>query len=189
MIKNNKLWLLAILTITLFSIVPNQAFAQQGVRSDPGFVDLDGVGGLNEFFNRDPKIDVSVEGALMKLVAEASRLEDPELANLLLKLKGVYVRGYETSRSESERARGHANKIGQDLVDAGWSSVIRVRNEQEHFQMCARYRGETIIGMVVLSIDVGAHETTFLNIVGNIDPGQIGRIGQKFNIGRVPNLD
>ena len=57
----------------------------------------------------------------------------------------------------------------------------------EHFQMFARYRGETVIGLVVLSVDKASRETTFLNIVGNIDPAQIGRVGQKFNIGNVPN--
>ncbi len=186
--RTKKLFILTIMGFCMACLLPNQAMARQCVRSDPGYIDLDKVGGLNTFFNRDPKIDVSVEGALMKLVAEASRTEDPELANLLTRLKGVYVRGYEMSKAESERVRSHANKIGEALVDAGWSSVIRVRNDQEHFQMFARYKGEMVIGMVVLSIDVEARETTFLNIVGNIDPGQIGRIGQKFNIDNVPEF-
>lgn len=187
--RSKNIFIFTIVCLLIGSLTPGVASARQSVRTDPGFIDLDRVGGFDTFFSRDPKIDVSVEGALMKLVAEASRTEDPELASLLSKLKGVYVRGYETTKAESERARNHANKIGQDLVEQGWSSVIRVRNETEHFQMFAKFKGEMVIGMVALSIDVKANETTFLNIVGNIDPGQIGRIGQKFNIGNVPNFN
>ena len=185
--NKSMLWRTAAFTVILIGIVAMPAFGRQNVRNDQGYIDLDRVGDWSSFLDRDPKIDVSVEGALMKLVAEASRIEDPELADLLHNLKGVYVRGYDTPSGDYERSRRHANEVGRELVDKGWSSVIRVRNEDEHFQMFARYRGETVIGMVVLSVDKASRETTFLNIVGNIDPAQIGRVGQKFNIGNVPN--
>jgi hypothetical protein len=184
-----KSGLVALLAVLSLGSVAVPSYAQQSVRNEPGYVDLDKVGGWSEFLRRDPKIDVSVEGALMKLVAEASRIEDPELADLLQKLRGVFVRGYETPREDMERTRSHANEVGRDLLDAGWSSVIRVRNEREHVQMFARYRGDIVIGMVVLSIKEADNETMFLNIVGAIDPAQIGRIGQKFNIGTVPEWE
>ena len=185
--NKNMQWRIAALTVMLIGMVVMPAFGRQNVRNDQGYIDLDRVGDWSSFLDRDPKIDVSVEGALMKLVAEASRVEDPELADLLHNLKGVYVRGYDTPSQDYDRSRRHANEVGRELVDRGWSSVIRVRNAGEHFQMFARYRGETVIGLVVLSVDKASRETTFLNIVGNIDPAQIGRVGQKFNIGNVPN--
>jgi len=184
-----KSGLAAVLVLLSFGSLATPASAQQSVRNELGFVDLDQVGGWSEFLNQDPKIDVSVEGALMKLVAEASRIEDPELADLLQKLRGVFVRGYDTSQGDMAGIRNHANQVGRDLVETGWSSVIRVRNEREHVQMFARYRGDIVIGMVVLSINEADNETMFLNIVGTIDPAQIARIGQKFNIGNVPEWD
>ena len=180
------IWLIAFVVVGL---VTPQFSAGQATRNDLGYINLDTFGGWSDVLGMEPKIDVSVEGALMKLVAEASRLEDPELAELLLGLKGVYVRGYETSKQQMGRARTHANQLGSKLIDAGWSSVIRVRNETEHVQMFTRLKGDLVTGMVVLSIDQSAGETMFVNIVGQIDPAQIGRIGQKFNIGNVPKFN
>lgn len=180
--KKYVLWLFAVMVMGFGS---TQLGWAQAVRNDPGYINLETFGGWSKLLGNEPKIDVSVEGTLMKLVAEASRLEDPELAELLLGLKGVYVQGFDVSKQQMANARIHANQLGSKLLDAGWSSVIRVRNESEHVQMFTRYRGETVSGMVVLSIDGTAGETMFVNIVGNIDPAQIGRIGQKFNIGNV----
>ena len=71
----------------------NEATAQSSSRPS-GFVNLEELGDLDAFFDEAPVVEVNVEGGLMKLVAAASRSEDPELADLLLRLSGVYVRGY-----------------------------------------------------------------------------------------------
>ena len=42
---------------------------------------------------------------------------------------------------------------------------------------------DEIAGVVLMSIDRYEDETVFLNIVGDIDPDQLSRIGDKFNIG------
>ena len=71
------------------------AWAQDDLKSDPGYVDLDQFDG---WFDEEPSIIVNIKGALLKLVAEASRYEDPELADLLHKLKAVQVRGFDLDR-------------------------------------------------------------------------------------------
>ena len=76
-----KMMLLALaLVVTAW---PNQAQAQnqRNARSHPGYVNLERMGDLSDLFESDAVIEVNVEGALMKLVAEASRFEDPELAD------------------------------------------------------------------------------------------------------------
>ena len=42
--------------------------------------------------------------------------------------------------------------------------------------------GRVIAGMVVMVVSPEDDETVFVNIVGQIDPEQIGRIGRKFDI-------
>ena len=177
-------WLLAAWMLVLIAL-PQSAQAQRGVRTDPGYVNLERMGGLSDLFDEDPTIEVNVEGALMKLVAEASRFEDPELADLLLKLKGVYVRAYELDRQHFDAIRDRAGDIGDELIDDGWSRVVRVRDRDEHVQMLVNYTGDVVSGMVVMTIEEDSDEAVFVNIVGEIDPAQIGRIGRKFRIGNV----
>lgn len=174
------------LVITGVSTLP--AVAQSGVRSSDGYVDLTRLGRLNELFDEDPVIEVNIEGALLTLVAEASRFEDPELADMLSGLDGIYVRGYETRGPGFERITERTRLIGKELEIAGWSTVVKVSDDEETVHMYMRSDDRGVSGMVVMMAERYSDETIFLNIVGEIDPAQIGRIGSKFQIGALDDF-
>lgn len=157
--------------------------AQNGVRSSEGYVDLTDLGRLDEFFDEDPVIEVNIEGALLTLVAEASRYEDPELADMLTNLEGIYVRSYATRGPGFERISDRTRLIGKELEIAGWSTVVKVSDDDESVHMYMRSDERGVSGMVVMMAERYSDETIFLNLVGEIDPAQIGRIGSKFQIG------
>jgi len=163
----------------------HEVLAQSSSRPQ-GFVDLERLGDLDAFFDEDPVVEVNVEGGLMKLVAAASRSEDPELADLLLGLSGVYVRGYVLEPNSLNDFDQRASRMGERLVDDGWVVVVRFREVDEVVHMYVRMSGDNVDGMVVMSVEPGQQQAMFVNIVGNIDPEQIGRIGQKF---RIPGMD
>lgn len=159
------------------------AVAQTGPRSSTGYVDLTKLGRLDDLFDEDPVIEVNIEGALLTLVAEASRYEDPELADMLTNLDGIYVRGYDTRGPGFERISERARLIGKELEIAGWSTVVKVNDDEESVHMYMRTGDRGVNGMVVIMAERYSDDTVFLNIVGDIDPAQIGRIGSKFQIG------
>ena len=59
---------------------------------------------------------------------------------------------------------------------------MRVRDDEEHVHVYVRVNDEVIAGMMVMVISSDDGETYFLNIVGDINPEQIGRIGRRFDI-------
>lgn len=154
----------------------------QSARDHRGYVDLESMGRLNRIIGDEPSIEVNVEGALLRLVAEAARFEDPDLAVMLRRLEGVYVRGYDLSPNMAGRARDQAAVIGKELQLRGWTTIVSVNERDEFVRMFARMDGEEIAGMVVMVIDENAREAIFLNIVGDVDPEEIGRIGSKFRV-------
>jgi len=155
------------------------AWAQDAIERDPGYVNLDEIEG---WFSKEPKIVVNVKGALLNLVAEASRYEDPELADLLRKLKSIQVRGFDLRWSDFEDVQRRATALSRRLESRGWDTVVRVRDEEEYVDIHVRVEGGTIAGMVVMVVSPDEDETVFVNIVGQIDPEQIGRLGRKFDI-------
>lgn len=162
--------------------------AQTSVRNHPGYVDLARLGKLDEVFDREAVIEVNIEGQLLKLVAEASRLDDPELADMLRGLQGIYVRGYEVGDHNFQRVSDRAALVGKELELMGWSAVVKVRDRREHVQMFSRIVDEKVAGMVVMAVENGEEETVFINLVGEIDPEQIGRIGRLYRLGNISNF-
>ena len=154
----------------------------QSARSMPGYVDLSRLGDLQAVIGSEPTIEVNVEGALLRLVAEASRAEDPDLAVMLRRLDGIYVRGFAMKPGVPARARDRARVIGAALEKDGWTTIVRINDEEEYVRMYALMDRDQIVGMVVMAIEADSDEAIFLNIVGDVDPEEIGRIGSRFRV-------
>lgn len=165
----------------LLALLALPARAQDRLAADPGYLDLRP---FDEWFDEAPTLEVNVRGALLDLVAEASRFEDPDLADLLRRLKAVQVRGYALSRDRFDDVAARATDFGHRLETQGWEAVVRSREYHEQVTMYVRLDGDAIAGMVVMVVDPGYDDTVFLNIVGDIDPEQVGRLGRKFDLGR-----
>lgn len=175
---------LLILLFTTGSWIQTVA-AQSQIEDDPGFVNFSD---LDDLFGEDPIIEANIHGAILRLVAEAAELEDPELADLLRRVRGVYVRVFDLDRLDLGTVRSYKDKVSRMLVEDGWDTVIAVRKRDEEVNMYVRLVDEEIAGMVVMSINHYDDETAFLNIVGDIDPEQIGRIGRKFGVSGVSDF-
>jgi hypothetical protein len=146
---------------------------------DPGHVDIAQV---ESRFDEEPKLEVNVRGALLRMVAEASKYEDPELSEMLYGLRAIQIRGFDVRGRENE-FRQRSSEFGKRLEARGWETVVRIRDDGEQVHMYLLTRNDEIDGVVVLAVDEHDEEAVFVNIVGNIDPEQIGRIGRKFNLG------
>ena len=170
---------LVLLALCALGLIP-AARAQSSLAGDPGYIDLRTV---DAWFDGEPRIEVNIRGALLKLVAEAARHEDPELTNLLLKLRAIEVRGYPLSRSAFAGIERRTSELARRLEAQGWDTVVRVRERGERTDVYMKVHDGAIAGLAVLVLEPDSDDgAVFVNIVGEIDPEQIGRIGSKFNI-------
>ena len=166
-------------TLILVTLVTSTAFAQKSIESEPGFIDVDQI---EVWFGEEPKLEVNIHGALLNLVAEASRFEDPDLATMLKKLKGISVRGFDADGFDLQAVRAKTSEMSKKLKADGWETIVRVRDDDEYVDMYVKTQNDVIAGMVVMVID-DDDEAIFVNIIGEIDPEQIGRLGNKFHFG------
>lgn len=172
-----RLWAL-LLFLGLLYAGPLQA--QERLEQDPGYVDLKSI---EPWFDGEPRLEVNIRGALLKLVAGASRREDPELADLLLNLKAIEVRGFELAPGDFADVERRTAAFARRLESQGWETVARVREREERVDVFLRIHDDAIAGMAVMVLDPANEDgAVFVNIVGEIDPEQVGRIGSRFQI-------
>lgn len=146
----------------------------------PGYADFDVI---PRTIKAEPKVEVYIKGALLRLAAEATRTEDPDLANMLLGLKAIRVFAYDESTAGEALQRDletTARQISSDLERGGWDVVARVRDDEERVHVLIRDIDDIVQGMVVVAIN--DEEAVFVNITGTLDPAEIGRIGSRFDI-------
>ena len=75
-----------------------------------------------------------------------------------------------------------------NLKSQGWETVVRVREDGEDVNIQLKTRDNAIAGLVVLVTESGG-ESVFINIVGNISPKEIGRLGRALNIDPLEDLE
>lgn len=140
---------------------------------------------LDALFNEEARVEVNLRGAILRLVAEASRNDEPEFASMVDDLRGIFVRQYALSSARSS-APGQIRELARSFERDGWETLVRVRDDGEDVFIYLDTSGDVINGLVVMSLDEEEDEATFVTIDGRIDPAQIGRLGSTFD---VPELE
>ncbi|MEX0820513.1 MAG: DUF4252 domain-containing protein [Rhodothermales bacterium] len=177
--------LAALLSLSALTAARPAAAQVDDLRNEAGYLDLDGIAG---WFEEEPWLEVNIRGALLRLVTEASRSEDPELTSILENLKAIEVRGYPLTPAQFEDVGRRTGVLAKELEAQGWETVVRVREEDQRVNVYMKVRDDVIAGLVVMVLEPDDEEgAVFVNIVGDINPEQIGRIGRALDIDPLSN--
>ena len=166
-----------LVTTCLAGLVSLSAMAQTNdLESLPGYVDF---GNLDAIYG-EPRVMINIGGPLMKLLsAAAAASEDQEAAAMMQGLEGVRINVYDTA-GNTEPALDQMNRAKAALQAEQWQPIIQVREEGEDVQMFTRLDGEIMQGMAIMVVN--AEEAVFLNILGAIDPAQVGKVMEQLNV-------
>ena len=139
------------------------------------------------FKNVEKKVEVSITGPLLRFVSKAAAKEDPELSQLLDNLKSITVDVFPMDKIQFDEVEYAINSISRELESRNWERMVRVKEEKEHVEIYSQFVDDILSGLVVMAIS--DDEAVFVNIIGNINPEQLGKLGDKFGIPKLNDLD
>ena len=164
------------LIMCLSAMLALPAMAQEdALTAFPGYVDF---GELGDIFG-EPTVQIAVGQSLLNLVSSLSANEDPDAAALLGRLKGVRVNVYETDEI-ADGALDYVKNISSTLGAVGWESVVTVNSNEEQVRIFMKINGEMVEGITVMAVD--ETEAVFVNVIGNINPDELGAVMDRFDI-------
>jgi len=167
--------IVVLFTATLL-LVAAGGLAQTPVDRQPGYFPIEQL----DLFTPDSlNVDIELQGPMLRLVASAmSGDDDPEdrqFAELMAKLDRIRVRV--GSLDGHDMADVHKLVMGaaDRLTGSGWQRILFARDEDELVSVLVRSDGERFQGLTVFAVD-SPDEIALINIVGDIDPSQLGRL-------------
>lgn len=169
---------LTVSTTVLLLFLTAAAGRAQKLSDQPGYVSIEELG---IFSREDLSVEINLDGSILRMVAEATRGDDPEFAKVMSGLQAIQVRVFPLEGVKEEMIRGKIERAVRWLEDRGWSSMVRVREKGDESYIYLKKSGEKIVGLTILAIEAG-EEAAMVNIVGQLDPAEIGRLGQSFDI-------
>ncbi len=152
--------------------------ADEALKAQPGYVDF---GDLSALDGGEPTVEISLGSALLSFLAAATREEDAELADTLGKLRSIRLTVFEVAPESFDEARARAERVGRELEARAWDPAVVVKSEGRTIRMYLKLVEDRVAGMAVMIIEPG-EEAVFMNIVGEIDPAQLGRVASKFGV-------
>ena len=165
-----------ILTVCMTALMALPVMAQEDALKDyPGYVDF---GELNTIFG-EPTVQISVGASLLGLVSSLSASEDPEAAELFKRLNGVRVNVFETD-GMADGAVDLVKDVSASLGDHGWESVVTVNSIDEQVRVFMMINGDQVEGITVMAVE--ETEAVFVNVIGSINPEELGRVMENFDI-------
>ncbi|MBL1212254.1 MAG: DUF4252 domain-containing protein [Ignavibacteriae bacterium] len=172
---------LAVIFVLLLSTA---AFAQGKDYSDePGYVNF---GNLADFETEEMVTEVILEDHILRMVSKITKGEDEDLSKLIGGLKLIRVNAFEVNTKNESELFDKVKSVDKDLMGEGWDRIVKSRSKSESAYVYIKTDGtDNIYGLVVMAID-GSGEAVFVNIVGDINLETIGKLGAKFDI---PALD
>jgi hypothetical protein len=164
------------LTVCMTALVALPVMAQEDSLKDyPGYVDF---GELSNVFG-EPSVQISVGESLLGLVGSLSASEDPEAAELFKRLNGVRVNVFETD-SMAVGAIDLVKDVSSRLSEQGWESVVTVNSDDEQVRVFMLINDGQVEGITVMAVE--ETEAVFVNVIGSINPEDLGKVMDNFDI-------
>lgn len=128
----------------------------------------------------EPNVQIDLGPAVLGFAAEAARQTDPGAAEMIAGLRGVSVRVYE-ELPDAAAVQSFVDRTSQTLEQSGWERVVFVQDGSDKVRVHALVQGEQMVGMTFMILD--SSDAVFINIDGQIDPVQLGRVASAAGFG------
>lgn len=148
---------------------------EDALKGFPGYVDF---GALSTVFG-EPTVQISVGESLLGLVGSLSASEDPEAAELFKRLNGVRVNVFETD-GMADGAIDLVKDVSSNLSSRGWESVVTVNSDDEQVRIFMMINDGQVEGITVMAVE--ETEAVFVNVIGSINPEELGKVMENFDI-------
>ena len=152
------------------------AMAQEDELKDlAGYVDF---GDLSATYG-EPKITINLGGTMLNFVGMMSSSESPETSEMISKLKGIRVQIY-TLDENTDAARDQFGKTKSSLKSSGWEPIVQVNEDDEQVLVYMKMIEGHMEGMTVMVVD--EEEAVFVNVIGQLNPTELGKVMDSFDV-------
>ena len=158
-------------TLLLLTTLVATTLHAQVIEEHPGYFPLEELQFLSP---EDLSVEINLRGAMLRLIAKVTGDDDPEYAGIMNHLEAIRVQIAPVDRLQAEDIRKGLDTGVAMLENRGWFRMVLTRDEVEEVHIYGRERDGDLQGLTVLAME--DDEVIVLNLVGSIDPDQLGNL-------------
>ena len=151
-----------------------------------GYVDF---GNISKYMTGDNVKEVNLDANLLNMLSKMGGEKDTSFKSVVSGLKLIRVNSFGVNAANENQIKDLIASVDKSLMSKNWQRIVKVKENGEYTNVYVLPSNdyENFLGLCVTSIDSKkkndkeATEATFVNIVGNINMSQLGKLGDKFN--------
>jgi hypothetical protein len=169
-------------------LIASNAYAQEKTDYSkyPGYVDF---GNISKYMTGDNVKEVNLDANLLNMLSKMGGEKDTSFKSVVSGLKLIKVNSFGVNASNENEVKDVIASVDKSLMSKNWERIVKVKENGEYTNVYVLPSSdyENFLGLCVTSIDAkkkkdnAGAEATFVNIVGNINMSQLGKLGDKFN--------
>jgi hypothetical protein len=132
----------------------------------------------------EESVNVTLDGPLLRMAGRflSDDADEAKVKKLLGGLQGIYVRSFDFAQEGAYSATDLA-EIRSQIQGPEWSRIVGVKSKQSgaNVDVYLKVAADGHLGGIVV-LDAEPKELTLVNIVGTLDPQQLGELGGEFHI-------
>lgn len=128
-------------------------------------------------------VEVKLQSGLLSFAAKVAEKSDPDAAQFLRNIKGVHVNVVKIDDSNRSAVTDSLAEVATKLAKEGWEEIVTVKEQKgDKVHVYLKSRGDECIEGVVVTVQEGDKEAVFVNVVGEIRPEEISKLGAKLEL-------
>lgn len=137
----------------------------------PGYVDFDTDAILGDL---DAEVEISLSTPMLRFIAGVTNVADANLGATLSALDHVRIKVFSLESAKPQKGHPDISDLIKWLEKNGWDRIVHVKEDTEAVNIYIRLNEDKIAGLALVVGD--SREFVFINIVGNMDPAQMGSL-------------
>jgi hypothetical protein len=133
-------------------------------------------------------VEVNIQGNLINMIAKLTEDSEPEIEKILRGLKSIRVNVIGLNDENTVEIKARVKSVRKQLSAHGWERIVTVQDKNEDVGVFMKLKGEESVEGIAVTVLNGDSEAVFVNIVGDIRPEQIAKVGERLNIDPLKKL-
>lgn len=165
------------LTVMLGLLLSSTGMAQTNeIKKLAGYVDF---GDLTSSYG-EPNVEINLGPSMLQFASAIIGDDDPEALAVMKGLNAIRVQIYNID-GNADAAIGQINRSRKQLEAENWEQIVKVKKDGAETHVFMKMIDNKIEGMTVL-VAGEDDQAVFINIIGNIDPKDLGKITESFDV-------
>lgn len=150
---------------------------------DAGYVDF---GKLNPS-GESQFVEVNIKSNLIAMVASLTKKSEPEVADVILGLKGVRVNVIGLNQENRDDMKKRVAEIREKLDKEGWERIVSAIEKNQDVGVFLKMKdAKAVEGFCVTVVE--KNQVVLVNVIGDLRPEKIAMVGERFNIDALMNM-